>query len=191
MKRFNMIVVPVASALVWASSAGAADLQGSSFVAGLAHPLSGLDHILVMMTVGVWGVLAGGRALWVWPTAFVATMLTGFAGATLGLQLPYVGAAVASSIVVLGLLVAFAVKAPLWLGAAIVALFAFFHGHAHGTEAAEVGRVAFGAGFAFTTAGLHVSGIGLGLFAERWMGRAAMRVIGALTLGGGLALIGG
>jgi urease accessory protein len=143
-----------------------------------------------MVTVGVWGVLAGGRALWVWPAVFVATMLTGFAAATLGLQLPWVPAAVSSSIIVLGLLVALAVKAPVWLGAVLVGLFAVFHGHAHGTEAVAVSLVAYGAGFAVATGGLHAAGIGLALAAEGAIGKLAVQAVGALTVLGGLALIG-
>jgi urease accessory protein len=143
-----------------------------------------------MVTVGVWGVLAGGRALWVWPTVFVATMLTGFAASTLGLQLPWVSAAVSCSIIVLGLVVAFAVKAPVWLGAALVGPFAFFHGHAHGTEAIAASLVAYGAGFVVATAGLHGAGIAIALALEGSIGKLAVQAVGALTVLGGLALIG-
>ena len=162
----------------------------ASFATGFAHPVDGIDHILAMVTVGVWGVLAGGRALWVWPTVFVATMLTGFAASTLGLQLPWVPAAVSCSIFVLGLVVALAVKAPVWLGAALVGLFAFFHGHAHGTEAIAASLVAYGAGFALATAGLHAAGIGMARALEGSIGRLAVQGVGALTVLGGLALIG-
>ena len=162
----------------------------ASFATGFAHPVSGIDHILAMVTVGVWGVLAGRRALWVWPTVFVSTMLTGFAASTLGLQLPWVPAAVSCSIIVLGLVVALAIKAPLWLGAALVGLFAFFHGHAHGTEAVAASLLAYGAGFALATAGLHAAGIGVALALEGFMGRLAVQAVGALTVIGGLALIG-
>jgi urease accessory protein len=111
----------------------------SDFVAGLAHPVSSADHILAMVAIGLWGVVAGGRAVWAWPVAFVAMVLTGFAAAILGLHLPLVQPAIASSIVVLGLLIAFTVRAPLWLGAVIAGLFAFFHGDAHGTESTTPG----------------------------------------------------
>ena len=106
----------------------------ASFVSGFAHPLHGADHVVAMLAVGIWGALAGGRAIRVWPIAFVATMLVGFASAAAGIAVPLVEPAILSSIVVLGLLVAFAAEAHLWLGAAIIGLFAFFHGHAHGTE---------------------------------------------------------
>src|ERR1700729_2500770 len=107
----------------------------SDFVAGLTHPVNGADHILAMVAIGLWGVVAGGRAVWAWPLVFVTMVLTGFVAATLGLHVPLVQPAIAASIVMLGLLIALTVKAPLWLGAMIAGLFAFFHGHAHGTEA--------------------------------------------------------
>ena len=138
-------------------------MQIDSFLSGIAHPLSGTDHMLVMTAVGLWAVLAGGRAIWIWPIAFVATMLAGFAAAIWGLQVPLVQPAIWSSIIVLGLLIALAVKAPVSLGVAIVGLFAFFHGHAHGAEAATASLLPYAAGFAFATGGLHAVGIGLGL----------------------------
>jgi urease accessory protein len=122
--------------------------------------------------------------------AFVGTMLAGFAAATLGLQIPFVEPAISSSIIILGLLVALAVEAPVWLGAAITGLFAFFHGHVHGTEATAVGLVPYAAGFAFATAALHAVGIGLGL-SEGAIGKLALRTMGGLTVLGGIALIAG
>src|ERR1700740_2074868 len=122
--------------------------EANSFFVGIAHPLSGVDHILAMVIVGVWSVLAGGRAIWIWPTSFVATMLAGFAAATLGLQVPLVEPAIWSSIIILGLLVALAVRAPVWPGAVLPGLFAFFHGHAHGTEVAAGSLIPYAAGFA-------------------------------------------
>ena len=189
MRALNLAIVTLGTG-GFVSAAHAAAQPIASFATGFTHPLGGVDHILAMVTVGVWGVLAGGRALWVWPAVFVATMLSGFVAASLGMQLPWVPAAVSSSIIVLGLMVALAVKAPVWLGAVLVGLFAFFHGHAHGTEAVAASGVAYGAGFALATAGLHVSGIGLALAAEGSIGELAVQAVGALTVLGGLALIG-
>jgi len=141
-----------------------------------------------MVTIGLWSVLAGGRAMWVWPSAFIGAMLTGYATATLGLQVPFVEAAIWSSIAVLGLLVAIGVKAPVWIGAAIAGTFAFFHGHAHGTEVAP-GLTAYASGFALATAGLHVVGIGLGLFADGCIGKGALRTMGGLAVLGALGLM--
>ena len=189
MRALNLAIVTLATTTV-VSPTHAAVSPFASFATGFAHPLGGVDHILVMVTVGVWGVLAGGRAVWVWPVAFVATMLAGFAAATLGLQLPLVPAALSASIIVLGLVVALAVRAPVWLGALLVGLFAFFHGHAHGTEAIAPSLLAYGAGFALATAALHAAGIGLAFAIEDSIGKRAVQAIGALTVLGGLVLIG-
>lgn len=189
MRAFTLATLTLGAGFL-ATTAHAAVEPVASFVTGLAHPVLGIDHILVMVTVGVWSVLAGGRALWVWPVVFVSTMLAGFAAATLGFQLPGVPAAVAASVIVLGLMVALAVRAPLRLGATLIGLFAFFHGHAHGTEAIAGSLVAYGAGFATATAALHAAGIGLARVAEGSIGKVAVQAIGALAVLGGLLLIG-
>jgi len=187
--RLILICIALAGALACPAVAHTGAGQAISFASGIAHPLTGADHILAMVAVGLWAVLRGGRAVWVWPMAFVATMLGGCVAATLGLQMPFVGPAIWSSIVILGLLVALAAKAPVWLGATLAGLFAFFHGHAHGTEAIGANLIPFAVGFAVTTAGLHVVGISLGRMAERSIGKVAVRVMGGLTVLGGLALI--
>ena len=160
-----------------------------SFGAGLAHPVTGADHIFAMLAVGLWGVLARGRAIWLWPSAFVATMLVGFVAATMGLHIAYLESAISTSVVVLGLCVALAIAAPIWVGAAIVALFAFFHGFAHGIEASTGSSLPYVAGFALATSSIHFAGIGLGIFAERMIGEVALRVMGALTALSGVLLL--
>ncbi len=191
MKRFIFICMALTGALVTPAFAHTGVGQTSSFASGIAHPLHGADHMLAMAAVGLWAVLAGGRAIWVWPTAFVATMLAGFAAATLGLQLPFVEPVISSSIIASGLFVALAVNAPVWLGAAITALFAFFHGHAHGTEATVASLIPYAAGFVLATAGLHAAGIGLGLLAGRSIGKVALRAMGGLAVLGGIAWMAG
>jgi urease accessory protein len=165
----------------------------ANFAAGLAHPLNGADHILAMVAIGLWSVSAGGRALWVWPLAFVTTTLVGFAAAATGLQVPLVEPAIATSIVVLGLMIVFAVRAPVWSGAVIAALFAFFHGHAHGTEAMAAGSasVDYAAGFLLATAALHAVGLGAGYVIARSSGQALLRATGGVVAVGGMALIAG
>jgi urease accessory protein len=191
MMRLILICIALTGAFVSPALAHIGVGQTDSFASGIAHPLHGADHVLAMLAVGLWGVLAGGRAIWVWPMAFVATMLAGFIAAALGLQMPFVEPAIWSSIIILGLLVALAVEAPVWLGAAMTGLFAFFHGHVHGTEAAAATLIPYAAGFALATAGLLAAGIGLGLFAERSIGKVALRAMGGLTVLGGIALIAG
>src|SRR5690606_32990283 len=107
----------------------------ASFPAGLAHPFSGLDHMLAMVTVGLWATLRGGRALWAWPAAFVGVMLAGTALASMQVAMPLVEPGILASVVALGLLVALAIDLPVWSGALVVGLFALFHGHAHGAGA--------------------------------------------------------
>ena len=184
-----LICIALTGALVSPALAHTGVGQTDSFASGIAHPLHGADHILAMLAVGLWGVLAGGRAIWVWPMAFVATMLAGFTVATLGLQMPFVEPAIWSSIIILGLLVALAVKAPVWLGAAMTGLFAFFHGHVHGTEAVSGNLIPYTVGFALATAGLLAAGIWLGFFAERSIGKLAVHAMGGLTVLVGIALI--
>jgi len=158
----------------------------ASFLLGFVHPLHGADHLVAILAVGVWGATAGGRAIRVWPIAFVATMLAGFATAASGVAVPLVEPAISSSVVVLGLVVALAVDAPLWFGAVIIGLFAFFHGHVHGTEAASASLIAYATGLAVATGGLHAAGIGLCRIAGDSIGKVALRAMGAVAAFGGI-----
>ncbi|KQY44309.1 HupE/UreJ family protein [Rhizobium sp. Root483D2] len=164
--------------------------EHGSLLAGFTHPLSGLDHILVMIAVGLWAAQIGGRALWVVPTAFVGTMAFGFALAIAGVHLPFVEPAILASVVALGLMVAMAVRMETGACAAVVGIFALFHGYAHGGELGAAGALPFSAGFVVATALLHIAGIGLGLGIGRLSsGRIISRMIGGLTAFAGLALI--
>jgi urease accessory protein len=160
-----------------------------SFAAGIAHPLGGLDHITVMVAVGLWAALKGGRALWLWPVTFVALMLVGGALGMAHVDLPFVEPAILASVVALGLLVALAVDMPVALGAAIIGAFALFHGHAHGTEVTDSANgLLYMAGFALATAALHLAGIGFAQLMARNALRPLVRVAGAVcvVIGGGL-----
>jgi len=152
----------------------------SSFTAGLAHPFGGLDHVAVMIAVGLWAALKGGRALWIWLAAFVGVMLVGGALGTAHVPMPMVEPGILASVVALGLLVALAVDLPVWLGAVIIGAFAVFHGHAHGSEVVEnVGGIEYMAGFALATATLHLTGIGIAIALAGAGWRPAIRVAGA------------
>jgi urease accessory protein len=152
----------------------------ASFAAGFAHPLGGLDHVAVMVAVGLWAALKGGRALWLWPLAFVSVMVVGALLGMAQIQLPFVEPAILASVVAIGLLVALAVDCPLWVGAAIIAAFAVFHGHAHGTEIPESANgVHYLAGFAAATVLLHAAGLGLAVACLRGRQPALIRVAGA------------
>ncbi|TPL77386.1 HupE/UreJ family protein [Mesorhizobium sp. B2-3-15] len=160
----------------------------SSAMAGFTHPLSGLDHMTVMLAVGLWAALKGGKAIWVWPAAFVGVMLGGAALGTAHVPLPFVEPGILASVVALGLLVALAVDLPVSAGVAIIGLFALLHGHAHGTDVPEnAGGLEYMAGFAVATVLLHAIGIAVGL-GLGMRSRGVARVMGAACAAIGIGL---
>jgi urease accessory protein len=187
--------VPIAMLLMLAAGPAIAHVgHGSttSFTAGLGHPLGGLDHVTVMVMVGLWAGLKGGRALWVWPAVFVGVILVGGVVGMEGVPVPFVEPGILASVVALGLLVALAVDLPVAVGAAILAVFALFHGHAHGSEVADtLNGVEYMAGFALATATLHLAGIGFAATMTHFSLRPAIRVVGALCLPIGAGLYAG
>ncbi|MCK3776575.1 HupE/UreJ family protein [Ensifer sesbaniae] len=189
----NRRILIAAAALAASAAPAFAHLnpaEHGSLAAGFSHPLLGVDHILVMVAVGLWAAQIGGRALWVVPTAFVAMMTAGFVLAVAGVTLPFVEPAILASVVALGLLVAMAVRLDTAASAAIVGVFALFHGHAHGGELGSAGALAFSAGFIAATAALHAAGIGLGVALRHLSGNGLLaRILGGLTALAGAALI--
>jgi urease accessory protein len=134
------------------------------FAQGFVHPVTGLDHVLAMIAVGLFAASLGGRALWAVPLSFVSVMALGGALGVGGIAVPFVEAGIAISVIVLGLAVALRWKAPVAAAMALVGLFALFHGHAHGTEMpADAAGLEYGLGFILATALLHGAGLGLGL----------------------------
>lgn len=150
---------------------------------GLLHPLTGLDHIAAMIAVGLWAAQCGGRAAWVVPLSFVTVMLLGGLIGMAGISIPFVEPVIVASVLVLGLLIAAAVRLPLVASSLLVGLFAVFHGHAHGAEMpATASGLAYGIGFVLATGVLHCCGIGLGRFAQRLAGpRLAQYAGGAIV----------
>ena len=138
------------------------------FSSGFSHPLFGADHLLAMLAVGLWAVQLGGRARWLVPAAFVSVMALGAALGRSGVTIPGMEQMIAASVLVFGLLIASAAKLPAAGGMALVALFAIFHGFAHGAEMpATTGAFTYGTGFVLATALIHAAGVGLGLLANR------------------------
>ncbi len=151
------------------------------FYSGFLHPVLGWDHVAAMVAVGLWGAFLRAPAIYILPIVFPVIMALGGAAGVVGAPLPYVEIGIALSSVLLGLLIAFAVKSPLWLATVIVGIFAVFHGHAHGTELPQASNaMSFSIGFVLATGLLHLLGIGLGVFIGRPGGKIAVRVMGAL-----------
>jgi urease accessory protein len=152
------------------------------FAQGFAHPLGGVDHVLAMVTVGVFAWQLSGRALWLVPATFVLAMAAGGALGIAGVELPLVEFGIAASVVVLGAIVALKVKAPLAVAMGLVGAFAVFHGHAHGTELPQgASGLLYSMGFVIATGSLHAAGIGIGVI-HRWgWGRVVLRAAGALV----------
>jgi urease accessory protein len=161
-----------------------------AFTAGFTHPFLGLDHVLAMVAVGMWAARLGGRAVWLAPTAFITCMVGGFALAMAGVGLPAVEPGIAASVVVLGILIAAAIRLPLAASVALVGVFAVFHGHAHGAELTGA-AAAFGLGFVAATALLHGAGIALGRVLAGRQRLLLARGLGGVVAGIGLVLLGG
>ncbi|CAN7399260.1 HupE/UreJ family protein [Pseudoduganella sp. LjRoot289] len=142
----------------------------AAFQAGFLHPLTGVDHLLAMLSVGIWGARQPqGKPL---PLLFLAAMLLGTLSGVAGLSIPGLEAGIAATVVLTGVLIALAARLPLAIGAAMIAAFAVLHGNAHGHELPLAGS-AFG----------FLAASGLLMAAGRWFGRAAgadmVRITGA------------
>jgi len=165
----------------------------SGWAHGLAHPIGGLDHVCAMIAVGLWATQMGGRAVWLVPLTFVTVMALGGVLGMAAVPLVYTEQGIVMSLLVLGVLIAAAVRLPLAVSAAVVGVFALCHGYAHGAEMPQsASGFAYAAGFMLATALLHASGIGIALLAGK-TGRAEwLRLAGvAITLcGGGLLFAG-
>ena len=176
-----VLILPVAEAHTFGS-------QGAGLITGLTHPFVGLDHLLVMIAVGIWAGQLGGRAVWLIPLTFVSVMAAAATLASFGLLLPLMEPAIACSVLVLGLLIAGSVRLPISVGALLVSLFAVFHGYAHGLELPQAGSpILYGAGFVLATALLH--GLGIGFARNSRQHKMLQRIAGySLIAASGLLL---
>jgi urease accessory protein len=182
-------LVAAAASLILAGPAAAhagTGLRGG-FASGFLHPLSGADHLLAMVSVGLWGAFLGRPLIYVLPVIFPTVMVVGAAMGMLGVPLPPEQFGIALSVLVLGLCIMSSATAPVWVAALIVATFAIFHGYAHGKELPSAADpVGYSVGFVFATGLLHVLGIGAGRLKDRPGGLLATR-----GLGGVIAVAGG
>ncbi|HQR47734.1 MAG TPA: HupE/UreJ family protein [Steroidobacteraceae bacterium] len=173
----------------WTPAALAHVTKGQAYglLTGFMHPLSGTDHVLAMVAVGLWGAQLGAPAIWVLPVAFPLVMAMGGMLGFLGVPLPGIEYGIAASAIVLGAAVAFEVRPPLVVAALLVGIFAIFHGYAHGTELPPgQSAMLYSLGFVVATGCLHAVGIGIGT-AHRWpWGRRLLRGAGAVVMAGGV-----
>jgi urease accessory protein len=157
------------------------------FVSGLAHPVTGLDHVVAMVAVGLWGAILGAPAIWALPIAFPLIMTVGAVLGILDVPVPAIDLGIAASAIVLGGMVAANARPPLAIAFLLIAFFAIYHGHPHGAALPDFGvPILYAAGFVVATGLLHVAGIAFGLL-YRWpAGKTAVR-----ALGGAIAAVGG
>jgi len=161
--------------------------NAGGLLTGMQHPISGFDHVLAMVAVGLWGTQLGAPALWLLPVAFPMMMAFGGMFGLLGLPLPGVEVGIAVSAIVLGTMVYSEMRPALWISLAIVALFAIFHGHAHGTELPPgQSGILYSMGFVMATGCLHGVGIIIGLIHCWKSGRLVLRGMGAVVFAAGL-----
>lgn len=160
--------------------------EAGGFMHGLMHPVGGLDHVCAMLAVGLWAAQMGGRSVWAVPLTFVGVMALGSALGTQGIALPFVESGIALSVLLLGVLIAAAVRLPLWLSSSMAGAFALWHGHAHGAEIpAAASAMAYVLGLMLASALLHVAGIAFGWSMQRAARERIMHWAGA-----GIALCG-
>jgi urease accessory protein len=177
--------------------AGVADAHvgagvSGGFTSGFTHPIFGWDHVAAMFAVGLWGAFLGYPAIWILPVVFPLVMAFGGALGVMGIPIPAVETGIAVSAVVLGIMVAFAVRPPIWVAALIVGAFAIFHGHAHGTELPVAANpLAFSLGFVLATGMLHLLGIAFGLLVRWPIGQVAVQAGGGVIALAGVGFLTG
>lgn len=187
--RFTVLLVGLLFLAQTASAHEASSVAGG-FASGFMHPILGWDHVAAMVAVGLWGAVLGQPAIWILPVTFPLVMALGGALGVTGIDLPGVEIGIALSALVLGAMVLSAARPPLWLAAMIVAAFAIFHGHAHGTELpSAVSPLAYSVGFVVSTGLLHMCGIAFGLLTRWHAGTLLVRAGGVvIALAGALFL---
>jgi urease accessory protein len=192
----NRRLIPSLSALVAllllpaATLAHTSPIHGNGWLAGLTHPIGGMDHLLAMVAVGLWAAQLGGRARWGVPSAFVAVMLAGAGLGLAGLTLPFIEGGILLSVLLLGVVLAAAWRLPVVASTGLVGVFGLFHGFAHGAEMpAALSSLAYSAGFTTTTLLLHGAGIAAGLALQQFKVPSVQRLAGGAIIAASLYLI--
>jgi urease accessory protein len=174
-----------------ASAHEAAGIAGG-FTSGFMHPILGWDHVAAMVAVGLWGAFLGNPAIWILPVVFPLVMAFGGALGVAGVPVPAVETGIAASAIILGGMVAFAARPPVWVAAVIVGAFAIFHGHAHGTELPNAANpLAYSIGFVISTGLLHLTGIAFGLLVRWPFGKVTVRAGGGIIALAGVGFLTG
>jgi len=157
------------------------------FLTGFRHPISGLDHVLAMIAVGLWGAQLGSPAIWLLPVAFPIVMAVGGMLGLMGIPVPGTEYGIALSAILLGAAVLFELRPSLTIAALLVGFFAIFHGHAHGAELPPgQSALLYSMGFVIATGCLHAVGIGIGTVYRWGWGQKLLRVAGGLVTVGGV-----
>lgn len=189
-KRSSWVIAAIGTmALAWHVPALAHESESLmlGFAGGFLHPLAGLDHLLAMVAVGIWGAFLGRPLVYLLPTIFPTVMAIGGVAAMAGLSLPPVEIGIALSVLLLGGAILLAYRAPVWLAAFVVGIFGLFHGYAHGLELPSMANpISFSLGFVLSTGLLHLCGIALGLLRHIKGGTVALRGAGGLTAMAGI-----
>ena len=192
MRRLFVSVFGLAVLAAFPALAHEGEGVGGGLISGFLHPILGWDHVAAMVAVGLWGAFLGKPAIWQLPVIFPMVMVFGGILGIAGVPVPQVETGIAASALVLGVLVALAVRPPLWIAWVVVGVFAIFHGHAHGTELpGAANAVAYSVGFVVGTGLMHLIGIGFGLLAKFPSGRIAVRAGGGLIALAGLGFLTG
>jgi urease accessory protein len=177
------------AALTVAAPAAAheADSLSVGLAGGFLHPLSGPDHLLAMIAVGLWGAFLGRPLIYLLPVVFPAVMAVGGVLGMAGVPFPPVEIGIAFSVLILGTAILAGWRAPVWAATLIVGIFGLFHGYAHGLELPSMADpISFSFGFVITTGLLHLVGIALGTLQGRPRGELALRLVGGMIAAAGV-----
>lgn len=186
----RMLCIAVVTCPVLQAQAHTDAVTAQGWLAGVRHPVTGIDHLLAMVAVGIWGAALGAPLVWMLPLAFPLLMVAGGILGIAGVPLPLVEPGIALSVLLLGLAILAQWRAPVVLAVVLVGFFGVLHGHAHGTELPDAtSPAAYSAGFVLSTGLLHLAGIAIGEL-RRWRhGIAVLRAAGAALAATGTWLL--